>query len=118
MSAAVLAAETTAERRLQMPHGAFGDVAILVFLIVQGLDGALTYLGVHIWGLAVEANPLVSSAVSLVGVGNGLVAAKLFAIALGIVLHLRRVHGVIAILSIIYIAVAIVPWTVMFISLG
>ena len=116
MSSALLTAETS-RRQLQTPHGAFGDLAILIFLVVQGLDGALTYLGLHIWGLSVEANPVVSSAVSLVGVGGGLVAAKLFAVALGIVLHLRRVHGVIAILSIIYIAVAIVPWTVMFITL-
>ena len=117
MSAAVLTAETSG-RQLQTPHGAFGDLAILIFLIVQALDGALTYLGLHTWGLSVEANPLVSSAVSLAGVGGGLVVAKLFAIALGIALHLRRVHGVIAVLSIIYIAVAIVPWTVMFITLG
>ncbi len=95
----------------------FGDLAMLVFVIVQGLDGAFTYLGLHIWGMSIEANPLVSSAVSMAGVGGGLAAAKLFAIGLGIVLHLRRVHLVVALLSLFYIAVAILPWTVLFMTL-
>ena len=48
----------------------FGDIAVVVFMLVQALDGALTYLGVHIWGPSIEANPLVSSAVSFAGVGG------------------------------------------------
>ena len=84
---------------------------------VQGLDGALTYLGVHIWGMSIEANPLVSSAVSVAGVGGGLAAAKLFAVGLGIVLHLRRIHLIVALLSAFYIAVAILPWAVLFMTL-
>ncbi|MGC4082463.1 MAG: DUF5658 family protein [Vicinamibacterales bacterium] len=89
---------------------------MLVFVIVQCLDGALTYLGVHTWGLGIEANPLVSSAVAIAGVGAGLTVTKLFAVALGVILHLRRVHLVVAILSVFYIAVAILPWMVMFLT--
>ena len=77
---------------------------MLVFVVVQGLDGALTYLGVHIWGISIEANPLVSSAVSMAGVGAGLAAAKLFAVGL-------------ALLSVFYIAVAILPWAMLFMTL-
>jgi hypothetical protein len=117
MSAAAITAETFTHAQVRASRRLFGDVAIVVFLIVQGLDGALTYMGVHIWGLAIEANPIVSSAVSLAGVGAGLAAAKLFAIALGIALHLRGVHRAIAVLSGIYIAAAIVPWTLMFMTL-
>lgn len=117
MSAAAITAETFSERSFRPRHGLFGDIAILVFLIVQGLDGALTYLGVHIWGLAVEANPIVSSAVSIAGVGGGLAAAKLVAIGLGIALHLKGVHRAIAALSVVYIAVAIIPWALMFLAL-
>ena len=95
----------------------FGDIAVVCFVIVQCLDGVLTYLGVHIWGPSIEANPLVSSAVALAGVGGGLAAAKLAAIGLGMALHLWRVHGVVAFLTAFYIAVAIVPWTVLFLSL-
>ena len=117
MSALVAARRTILEGRLDSPHGVFGDLAMLVFVVVQGLDGALTYLGVHIWGMSIEANPLVSSAVSMAGVGGGLAAATLFAVGLGIVLHLRRIHLIVALLSAFYIAVAILPWAVLFMTL-
>jgi hypothetical protein len=104
--------------RATQPAGAdrFGDVAFITFMVVQALDGVLTYLGVHIWGPAVEANPIISSAVSFAGVGTGLAAAKLFAVGLGMVLHLRRVHGIVALLTAFYLAVAIVPWTMLFLT--
>ena len=95
----------------------FGDIAVVTFMVVQALDGILTYLGVHIWGPSVEANPLISSAVSFAGVGTGVAVAKLFAVGLGMILHLRRVHGVVALLTAFYLAVAIVPWAVLFLSL-
>src|SRR5262245_32904659 len=100
------------------PHDSrFGDIAVVTFMVVQALDGILTYMGVHIWGPSVEANPLISSAVSLAGVGTGVAIAKLFAVGLGMVLHLRRVHGVVALLTAFYLAVAIVPWAMLFLSL-
>lgn len=95
----------------------FGDVAVIVFIVVQALDGILTYLGVHAWGSSIEGNPLLSSTLAAVGVGTGLAAAKLFAISLGILLHLRRVHLVIAFLTAFYLAAAIVPWTVLLLTL-
>lgn len=95
----------------------FGDIAVITFMVVQALDGVLTYLGVHIWGPSVEANPLISSAVAYAGVGAGVAFAKLFAVGLGMILHLRRVHGVVALLTAFYLAVAIVPWAVMFLNL-
>lgn len=101
----------------RFPDTMFGNIAVVAFVIVQYMDGALTYLGVHVWGASIEANPLVSSAVSLAGVGGGLAIAKLTAIGLGITLHLRRVHTVVALLTAFYIAVAIVPWTLLFLSL-
>ena len=95
----------------------FGDIAVVTFMIVQALDGILTYMGFHIWGPTVEANPLISSAVAFAGVGTGVAVAKLFAVGLGMVLHLRRVHGVVALLTAFYLAVAIVPWAMLFLSL-
>lgn len=117
MSALAGSTQTILRGRLDSPHGLFGDLAMLVFVIVQGLDGALTYLGLHIWGMSIEANPLVTSAMSLGGPGAGLAAAKLFAVGLGMVLHLRRVHLIVALLSVFYIAVAILPWTVLFMTM-
>jgi hypothetical protein len=100
------------------PHNSrFGDIAVVTFMVVQALDGILTYLGVHIWGPSVEANPLISSAVSFAGLGTGVAMAKLFAVGLGMILHLRRVHGVVALLTAFYLAVAIVPWAMLFLTL-
>jgi hypothetical protein len=117
MSESLAVRQTTYAPRLHSPHGLFGDLAMVTFIVVQCLDGALTYLGVHIWGLSIEANPLVSSAVAMAGVGTGLAATKAFAVGLGMMLHLRRVHMVVAGLALFYIAVAILPWTVLFLTL-
>lgn len=112
-----LTPEPTAATRFAMSERRFGDIAVIGFMVVQALDGILTYLGVHIWGPSIEANPLISSAVSFAGVGYGLGAAKLLAIGFGIILHLRRVHVVVALLTAFYVAAAIIPWTIMFLSL-
>src|SRR2546430_9798884 len=69
-----------------------GDLVVLGFLIVQGLDGAFTYLGVSLWGAGIEANPIVSAAVNVAGLGPGLAGAKLVAVGFGIALHLWRAH--------------------------
>jgi uncharacterized protein DUF5658 len=89
----------------------FGNVAVIAFLAVQYLDGFYTYAGFSIWGLSIEANPLIRLVVTAVGPGAGLAAAKLVAIAFGVVLHLRRVHSVIAILTAVYLVLSIAPWT-------
>ena len=103
-------------KRWDTPQCRFGDVAVVCFLIVQCLDGAFTYLGVKIWGLGIEANPLVSSAVAAAGLGVGLAGAKLVAIGFGILLHLCRVHNLVALLTAIYVAAAIIPWTALFLT--
>ena|SRR5258706_13722716 len=94
-----------------------GDLAVLGFILVQFLDGALTYLGLHLWGPSVEANPLVSSAVSFVGIGAGLAATKLVAIGMGMLLHLQGIHRAVALLTAFYVIVAILPWVLLFGSL-
>jgi hypothetical protein len=91
-----------------------GNAGILLFLCVQGLDGALTYLGMSFWGHSIEGNPLISSAVAYAGLGTGLVGVKLLAIAFGIMLHRRRFHYLVALLTAFYVAVAIVPWMLLF----
>jgi hypothetical protein len=96
-----------------IPHRT-GDLAILGFIIVQFLDGALTYLGLHLFGPSIEANPLVSSAVQFAGIGTGLVATKLVAIGMGMLLHLQGVHRAVALLTAFYVAVAILPWLLLF----
>jgi len=89
----------------------FGDLVVMGFLCVQVLDGLFTYLGVSLWGVGIEANPLDSSAVVVAGPIAGLTVVKSVAIGFGIVLHLRRVHNLVALLTLVYVAVAILPWT-------
>jgi hypothetical protein len=98
-------------RRCDPTRVLYGNVVVIGFMVVQCLDGMLTYIGILTWGLAIEANPLITSAVSLAGVGPGLTGAKLIAASFGIVLHLLQVHGVIALLTAFYLIAAIAPWT-------
>ncbi|HZR22403.1 MAG TPA: DUF5658 family protein [Vicinamibacterales bacterium] len=94
----------------------FGDLVVIGFVLAQVLDGVFTYLGVRIWGLGIEANPVVSSAVAMAGPVAGLTAVKLIAISFGALLHVRRVHNLVALLTAIYFAAAILPWTAIFLS--
>ncbi len=91
----------------------FGDVVIIVFLVSQALDGILTYLGLKQFGPGIEANPLISSALPVLGQGFAVAAAKLVAAGFGIALHLRGVHRAIAALSALYLAAAVVPWVLL-----
>ena len=99
------------------PNSQFGNLVVVGFLIVQFLDGGLTYLGVRIWGPGIEANPLLSFAMGYAGIVTCLAAAKSVAIAFGIVLHLYRVHTVVALLTAFYVAAAIVPWAALFLTI-
>jgi predicted CDP-diglyceride synthetase/phosphatidate cytidylyltransferase len=98
------------------PRSTFGDLMVVGFLIMQGLDGVFTYVGVSIWGMSIEANPLLSSAMAVAGLTGGLAGAKLVAIGLGVLLHVRRMHNLVALLTAIYFAVAILPWTALFLT--
>ena len=98
------------------PRSLFGDLIVVGFVLMQCLDGVLTYLGIGIWGPSIEANPLISSAMAAAGVVAGLGGAKLVAIGLGMLLHLRRVHNLVALLTAIYFAAAVLPWTALFLT--
>jgi Domain of unknown function (DUF5658) len=92
----------------------FGDLVVLGFFLAQVLDGTFTYIGLSLWGPAIEANPVVSSAVAVAGPIAGLAAVKVVAIGFGMLLHLRRVHNLVALLTAIYFAAAILPWAALF----
>lgn len=109
--------ELVTPRPTALSESMFGNVTVVCFVVVQYLDGALTFFGFHTWGPSIEANPLVGSAIAFAGLGGGLALAKLSAIGLGMALHLRKVHLVVALLTAFYVAVAIVPWTMLFLSL-
>jgi Domain of unknown function (DUF5658) len=103
-------------KRWDEPKSLFGDLMVVCFVLMQCLDGVFTYLGIAIWGPAIEANPLISSAMAAGGVVAALGGAKALAIGLGILLHLRRVHNLVALLTAIYFTVAVLPWTALLLA--
>jgi uncharacterized membrane protein len=88
----------------------FGDAVLLAFLGAQFFDGAFTYVGVHMFGLHIEANPIVGWYIAAMGIGTALIATKTVAVACGAVLHLSARHRAIGLLTILYLAMAIKPW--------
>jgi hypothetical protein len=88
----------------------FGDVALIAFLLAQASDGVLTYVGVRMYGLRVEGNPLIGWLMTAMGEVPALAIAKAAAGFFGIVLHLSSVHRAVALLAAFYVAVAVVPW--------
>lgn len=90
----------------------FGDTILLIFVLTQIADGALTYVGVHTFGAHIEANPLLNWYITVFGVGLTLLGAKTVAVGCATALHLRAMHRTLGILTIVYLAMAVWPWTV------
>ena len=65
-----------------------GEILWLAFVIVQALDGAMSYVGVSMHGPVIEANPLVGVVSRGLGPAAGFAAAKLFAVTCGAVLYM------------------------------
>lgn len=82
----------------------------LAFVVIQALDGALSYVGVLQHGPAIEGNPLVAWYLVALGPAAGFAAAKLFAVTCGAVLYLTGRYAWVAILTLVYLVVAVVPW--------
>jgi len=86
------------------------NAAVIIFLIAQACDGVLTYIGVSLYGPAIEGNPLIGWLMAAIGQGPALATTKAAAGAFGIVLHRSSVHRVVAALAGFYVVVAILPW--------
>jgi len=82
----------------------------LAFVMVQALDGAMSYLGVHMLGSWIEANPLVAWYAAAFGPAVAFTVVKLFAVACGTLLYLTARHRTVAALTLFYLAFAVVPW--------
>jgi len=86
------------------------QVLWLGFVAVQVLDGVLSYVGVSLHGPSIEANPLVAWYLAALGPAVGFTLTKLFAVMCGVVLYVTAHHRLVAILTLVYIAFAVVPW--------
>ncbi len=95
-------------------RSAYPVTVLLLFLLVQVLDGAFTYFAVTAFGPQMEGNPLVASLMLGFGEQTGLVSAKIFAGMLGVILYLASVTRIIVALTCFHLAVAVIPWAVVF----
>lgn len=100
----------TATARVAPPAAWFGNVVIIVFLVSQVLDGIFTYLGISSFGLS-EGNPIIALSFRHAGVGPGLTIAKLLAVGCSMLLHLLGLHRTLAVLTLLYLSLAVLPWT-------
>jgi hypothetical protein len=82
----------------------------IAFVVVQALDGAMTFIGMRAFGTQIEANPLVAWYVTMLGPAAALFAAKLFAVACGAALYLADCHKTLATLALTYLLGAVGPW--------
>jgi hypothetical protein len=99
-----------ARSRVAPPETALGNIAFVLFALVQLLDGLFTYMGVLTFGPSIEANPLIAWYVGGYGAATALIGSKLLALGCGAVLHVATMHRTIAALTALYVIIAIWPW--------
>ena len=85
-----------------------------LFAAVQIADAVFTFSGVRRFGPSVEANPVLAFYMATWGVGVTLVGAKSIAMALAVTLAARSYDVALTVLTFIYLAAAIFPWTWLF----
>ena len=90
------------------------ELVWVAFVVVQALDGVMSYIGVHMFGPWIEANPLVAWYTSMFGPAVAFTVVKLFAIACGTMLYLMARHRTVAALTLFYLAFAVAPWVQVF----
>jgi len=100
----------TGLRLLKSDKGALG--LLLLFVFVQIADAWLTAVGVNRFGVAAEANPMLALPIVLFGPVAALTIAKGAAVAGAAVLYRLSRHSLLAVLTITYVFVAIMPWAV------
>jgi hypothetical protein len=82
----------------------------LAFVLVQALDGVMSYVGVSLHGPSIEGNPLVGWYLAAFGPAVGFTVAKLFAVTCGAILYMTARYRWVAILTVIYLIFAVGPW--------
>jgi hypothetical protein len=87
---------------------------LLVFMLLQLVDGLLTYTAVAMLGVVGEGNMLLATAMQMAGPGPALVGAKTLAAGCGLILYVRGFYGVLGALTALYIVAAITPWLMVF----
>ena len=87
------------------------QLVFAAFLLTQILDGVLTYAGVSAFGVAAEGNPILAYLMTSYGELIALAGAKIVAACCGVALYILAVDRLLAILTLVYIGAALIPWT-------
>jgi hypothetical protein len=91
---------------------------LAIFVVLQMVDGVLTYAAVDRFGASAEGNPIIATWIMITGAMPALLGAKLLACACGGVLYAAGVHRVLAGLTALYLFAAVVPWLRIFSQLS
>lgn len=87
-----------------------GISAFALFAAIQVADTILTLIGINRFGPAIEGNPVLSFVMVAFGTAATLMSVKAVALAGAFVLHLRAQYLALALLSLLYVFGAIIPW--------
>lgn len=88
------------------------QLVFAAFLLTQILDGILTYAGVSAFGVGAEGNPLLAWLMTSYGEIIALAGAKILSACCGVALYLLAVDRLLAVLTLVYIGAALIPWTI------
>ena len=83
---------------------------VALFVSVQIADALLTVSGIDRFGVAAEANPMLATSVIVFGPAVSLMVAKSVAVCGALVLFRLSRHVLLALLTLMYVYAAIVPW--------
>ena len=84
----------------------------MTLVLLQGADACLTTAGIHRFGFAIEANPIVAWYTQVFGIGVALFGAKMVAVGCAAALHVNGRYRTLYALSALYLLFAIIPWIV------
>ena len=91
-------------------RSSFGDAMWLAFVSAQAADGVLTYVGMTVFGVSVEGNPIIAWYAAAIGAKGALLGAKLLSVVCAAVLHAKARHFSIGVLTIVCLRTAVWPW--------
>ena len=97
--------------QLRFPNARTRALGLLAFFaLVQVADAWLTVVGVNRYGVGAEANPMLALPIVLLGPAAALTIAKSLAVFGATVLYRLSRHFLLAMLTLTYVVVAIMPW--------
>lgn len=89
-----------------------------LFVLIQVLDGALTYWGVTRFGIDLEMNGLLSRWMHEIGPAPTLLGAKSLACLCGVILYRADYYRPLAAVAGLCLGIAVLPWAFLMASIG